>query len=165
MMLRTHAAFALLIGMLSLKYLNVPSTFFFLAMVCIASMLADIDSSNSKIGRKLPALSWFIERAFGHRNFFHSIFPLIAVAVILFYFLDWNVAGAAFLIGYGSHLFTDSFTRMGVGIFHPFYRKRITGFIRTGSLTEYFIFFLLLALNLMIIWKYHLSQNFSFPWF
>ena len=151
MMLRTHAAFGFLVGLISLKYLNVPNQYIFMAIVCFASIIADIDNSNSKIGRRLHTVSWPIEKIFGHRNLFHSIFPLIAIAVIFFYLLGWNVAGAALLIGYGSHLFMDMFTHMGIGLFHPIHNKRITGFIKTGGLTEHLLFFLLLLIDIVVL--------------
>lgn len=151
MMLRTHAAFGFLVGLLSLKYLNVPNSYLFLVMVCVAAVIADIDNSKSKIGRRMHAISWPIEKIFGHRNLFHSIFPLIAIAAIFFYVLDWNVAGTALLIGYGSHLFIDCFTHMGIGLFHPIHNKRITGFMKTGGLTEHLLFFLLLLINIIML--------------
>lgn len=151
MMLRTHAAFGFLVGLLSLKYLNVPNPYLFISMVCVAAVLADIDNSNSKVGRRIHTISWPIEKIFGHRNLFHSVFPLIAIAVIFFYFLGWNVAGAALLIGYASHLFIDCFTHMGIGLFHPLYNKRITGFMKTGGMTEHLLFFLLLLINIVVL--------------
>jgi len=151
MLLRTHLAFGLLLGLLSLKYLNVPNTYLFLLMVCFASALPDVDESSSKIGRKIKPLSWFIEQTFGHRNFFHSIFPLIALFVVFFYILDWNVAGIALLLGYGSHLFIDMFNYMGIGLLYPLYKGRITGFIKTGGIIEHIIFFILIFANILIL--------------
>jgi len=154
MMLRTHVAFGLLVGLLSLKYLNVPNPYIYIAIVLLAAVIPDIDKSDSKVGRRVHALSWFIEKTFGHRNLFHSIFPLIAIFLIFFYFLGWNVAGAAILIGYGSHLFIDCFTHMGIGPFHPIYNRRITGFMKTGGITEHILFFLLLLINLIVLSRF-----------
>lgn len=151
MLLRTHIAFGFLIGLLSLKYLNAPSIYLFLLMVCFASVLPDIDSSDSRIGKKIKPLSWFIEKTFGHRNLLHSIFPLAVMFWIFFYFLRWNVAGIAFLLGYSSHLFLDTFTYMGVGFLHPLYKGRITGFIKTGGIIEYILFFILIFVNILVL--------------
>lgn len=151
MLLRTHVTFGLLVGLLSLNYLNVPSTYVFIAMVCFASALPDIDESDSKIGRKIKPISWFIEKTFGHRNLFHSIFPLVIIFITFFYILDWNVAGIAFLLGYSSHLFIDMFTYMGVGFLHPLYKGRITGFIKTGGIVEHIIFFILIFANILVL--------------
>lgn len=150
-MLRTHAAFGFLIGLLSLNYLNVPNVYIYMALIFIAATIPDIDKSDSKIGKRVHTLSWFIEKTFGHRNLFHSIFPLVAIFLIFFYFLGWNVVGIALLIGYGSHLFIDSFTYMGIGLFHPVHKKRITGFIKTGGIIEHLLFFLLLFVNIILI--------------
>lgn len=154
MMLRTHVAFGILIGLLSLKYLNVPNPYIFLAIVCLASVIPDVDSSQSKIGRKVKTLSWLIEKTIGHRNMFHSIFPLIIIAVTFFYFLDWNVAGTALLIGYGSHLFIDMFTYMGIALFHPLHSRRITGFVKTGGITDHILFLLFLLTDLVILSRF-----------
>lgn len=154
MMLRTHAAFGFLISLLSLKYLNVPNPYIFLTIVCLAAVIPDIDSSKSKIGKRIKTLSWVIEKTIGHRNLFHSIFPLIAIAVIFFYFLNWNVAGIALLIGYGSHLFVDMFTYMGIALFHPVYNRRITGFVKTGGITDHILFFLFLLTDLIILSRF-----------
>ncbi len=151
MLLRTHVTFGLLIGLLSLNYLDVPNKYVYIALICIASALPDIDESNSRIGRKLRPLSTIIEKVFGHRNIFHSIFPLIGIFIIFFYVLDWNVAGIAFLLGYSSHLFTDMFTYMGVGLLYPLYKGRITGFIKTGGIVEHIIFFILILANILVL--------------
>lgn len=151
MLLRTHLAFGLLVGLLSLNYLNVPNTYLFIIMVCFASALPDIDESDSRIGRKIKPLSWFIEKTFGHRNVFHSVFPLIILFLLFFYFLRWNAAGIAFLIGYSSHLFLDTFTYMGVGFLYPIYKGRITGFIKTGGVIEDILFFILIFANILAL--------------
>ncbi|MDP2908129.1 MAG: metal-dependent hydrolase [Nanoarchaeota archaeon] len=151
MLLRTHLAFGLLVGLLSLNYLNVPSTYLFIIMVCFASALPDIDESDSRIGRKIRPISWFIEKVFGHRNVFHSIFPLLAMFITFFYILKWNVAGTAFLLGYSGHLFIDMFTYMGIGLLHPLYKGRITGFIKTGGIVEHVLFFILIFANILVL--------------
>lgn len=151
MLSRTHIAFSLLAGLLSLKYLNVPNAYIFLLITCFASLVPDIDSSDSRIGKKIKPLSWVIEKTFGHRNILHSVFPLMILFWIFFYFLKWNVAGMAFLIGYGSHLFIDMFTYMGIGFLHPLYKGRITGFIKTGSITEHILFFILVFVDILAL--------------
>lgn len=150
-MFQTHIAFGLLAGMLSLKYLNVPNPYIYILIVCTAAAMPDIDESESRIGKKIRPLSWLIEQIFGHRNLFHSVFPLIAIYIIFFHCLKWNVAGAALLIGYGSHLFMDMLTYMGIGPLHPFYRKRITGFIKTGGLVEHILLILLVLADIIIL--------------
>ncbi|MBL7100438.1 MAG: metal-dependent hydrolase [Nanoarchaeota archaeon] len=154
MMLRTHLVFGFLIGLLSLNYLNIGNPYFFLSLVCISAVIADIDNSNSKIGKRIKIISWTIEKIFGHRNLFHSIFPLIAMAAIFFYLLKWNIVGTAILIGYGSHIFIDAFTYMGIGLFHPIHNKRITGFIKTGGITEHLLFILLFLIDIIILSNY-----------
>jgi len=151
MMSRTHLAFGFLIGLLSLNYFNIPNVYVYLAILCVGSILADIDNSESRIGKRIKVVSWPIEKIFGHRNFFHSIFPLVIIFVLFFYIIKWNVVGAALLIGYGSHIFIDMFTHMGVALFHPFHNKRITGFMKTGGVAEHALFFSIVLVDLILL--------------
>ncbi len=154
MMGKTHIVFGILIGLLSLKYLNVPSIPVFLVLVGISSLLVDLDCSQSFLGKRIQTVSWFIEKLFGHRNFFHSVFPLLILLILFFYILDWNIAGMAVLIGYGSHLIMDSFTHMGISLFYPINKKRIRGFTKTGGVADYLLFFIFLSLDLFLIIRY-----------
>lgn len=151
MLFRTHIAFGLLASLLSLKYLEVPNIYTFMILTCLAAVLPDIDESKSRIGRQTGPLSWLIEKIFGHRNIFHSIFPLIGIALLFIYFLKLDMIGTAFLIGYSSHLFIDSFTHMGIGLLYPLSNKRIRGFVKTGGIAEHVLFIMLILANIVVL--------------
>ncbi len=87
------------------------------ALACaIGSLSPDIDNSTSFLGRLVP-ISKTIEKKFGHRTIFHSIFAillLIALAVAI-----KTQILASFTIGYISHILIDCTSIQGVKIFYP----------------------------------------------
>ena len=148
-MFRTHLVFSFLIGLLIISSFDIQNKTIFIIILLIASVLPDIDSYKSKIGKKVKPLSFLINIFLGHRGIFHSLFLLILI--LLFIMLINYEITAAFFIGYLSHLVLDSLTPEGVMFLYPFSKKRIQGFIRTGSLFENILFVLLLALCFCII--------------
>jgi len=134
-----------------LKYLNVPNVYVFLIIACLASLMPDMDKEESKVGKRVKPLSWVLEKLFGHRNLFHSIFPLLAILALFFYVLGWNVAGAAMLIGYASHLLIDSLNFAGIAPFYPLSTKRIVGFVKTGGIVEHVLFFIILIADAVLL--------------
>ena len=124
----------------------------------------DIDKGGSTVSRSLGlptrALSWGIERSFGHRGGFHSL-----VAAVLAYLLGNLLGGLVGLTGLGAllafgwavHLLTDAWTVHGVPLFWPLSvaRVRLPPWISTGSVMEAVV--LVLALGLLAgyaIWPY-----------
>ena len=148
-MFRTHLVFSFLIGLLIISSFDIQNKTIFIIILLIASVLPDIDSYKSKIGKKVKPLSFLINIFLGHRGIFHSLFLLILI--LLFIMLINYEITAAFFIGYLSHLVLDSLTPEGVMFLYPFSKKRIQGFIRTGSLFENMLFILLLVLCFYII--------------
>lgn len=124
MMFYTHMIFSAFLYFLYLAVNGIPFVFSFnqifnLLIMLIFSLLSDIDSNNSKYGRK-----FFFSFLFKHRGILHSLFPLIVLYFINFY---------AFL-GYFSHLFLDSLTKKGI---KPFNSKfKIKWIVRTNSILE-----------------------------
>ena len=148
-MFRTHLIFSFLIGLLIITSFNIQNKIIFIVILLIASIIPDIDSYKSKIGKKIKPLSFLINIFLGHRGIFHSLFLLIPISVFIA-IINPEIA-AAFFIGYLSHLVLDSLTSEGVMFFYPFSKKRTKGFIRTGSLFENMLFILLLVLCFYII--------------
>lgn len=101
------------------------------ALACsLGSLAPDIDNSNSWLGRLLPFLSKPIERKFGHRTLFHSIFAIlslvsIAVAIKTLDLLNHQTFQlfASFSIGYTSHILLDCTSIQGVKILYPLSMK------------------------------------------
>lgn len=129
MLRRTHLIITLFFVLLLLNYFE--NKIVFVCVAFLSTMIPDIDSLNSRYGRHwyFRPLQLFVK----HRGVFHS-FSFIVLIFVLFYF--WvPVLAFPFLVGFGSHLIADCFTREGIKPFWP-WRKRIRGFIRTGGRLE-----------------------------
>ena len=143
-MFRTHLAFSFLIALFCLKIFSIQYPILFVMLVTLLGSLPDIDTTKSKIGRKLWFISIPISFVFKHRGFFHSVFP----ALILFFVLrafGWYFLAFTVLIAYLGHLVGDALTVEGVNFLHPLSTFRIQGFLRTGSMFELVILGVILA--------------------
>ena len=144
MMAPTHIAFGLFTttGLFSLFSLSLHKDYPALGAAILGSLLPDIDSPNSSLGRWLPFVSVPLERRWGHRTVTHCLLAVGALGVasgpLIFY---RTTMYSALLIGYLSHLLADCGTKSGVPLFHPHpaqcvlpgnSRYRVT----TGSLVE-----------------------------
>jgi len=147
MLIRTHLAFSLFFILILLPFIS--SKIFFVAVALLATYIPDIDLKNSKLGKKkiFRPLQIFVK----HRGFFHSFTFLFLITFLLLLFLP--ILSLGFFLGYSSHLFLDSFTPEGIKPFYPF-KKKSAGKFKTGGKVETFSFFVLLFLNLLIIFKY-----------
>ena len=131
MMFYTHMIFSAFLYFLYLYINNI--TFIFshnqiinLLITLVFSLVSDIDSNNSKFGRK-----FIFSFLFKHRGILHSIFPLIILYFTNFY---------AFL-GYFSHLLLDALTKKGI---NPFNSKfKIKWIVSTNSILEKTLSFLI----------------------
>jgi inner membrane protein len=111
----------------------------------ISSILPDMDTKESTVGKILFPISSRLEKIFGHRTFTHSLFfcLLLSIGLIpLFFFKShWYYA---VLLGYFSHLIIDCVNKTGVPFFWP--NKTYFVFpgsprwrIQVGSLGEYIL--------------------------
>lgn len=150
MMFYTHLAFGLLCSLFSLKYLpEISNKYIFILLVCLVSIIPDIDEAGSKLGKKL----WFIAKLFSHRGIFHSIYIPILLFLIFNYIFHSSLIGFAILIGYFSHLILDALTVSGVNFLNPILTFRVSGFIKTGSIFEILLFVVLLGLDVFYLFK------------
>jgi len=151
-MSRTHLIFSFLIGLLIINSFDIQNKVVFIAVLLTASVIPDIDSCKSKIGKKVKPLSFLINIFLGHRGIFHSLLLPILVSLLIMP-INYEIA-AAFFIGYLSHFVLDSLTPEGVMFLYPFSKKRIKGFIRTCSLWENILFFILIILCFEVLFLY-----------
>lgn len=108
-----------------------------------SSLLPDIESPDSFIGRKLPIISHGNKLVFGHRQVFHSLigalaFFLISLILVKGFHLPINYAMAVF-IGYLSHLVLDSFNPAGVPWLWPLEFRLKIPVTQPGGIIERFI--------------------------
>lgn len=152
MLSKTHTLFAVFIGFAAIKYNLVQPVHGFLVLIVISSLLPDLDHSNSYIGKKLPVLSFAIEKVFGKRGFLHSILGCLLVLALLYFALGhfYKTLFFAVALGFISHLVGDSFTKAGVK-WLPFKSAKISGFIKTGGVLEWVIFIILSFLAITFV--------------
>ena len=96
----------------------------------LGSLAPDIDNSNSWLGRILPFISKPIERKFGHRTLFHSIFAILFLVAVVITSKALDILNQksfevllAFSIGYTSHILIDCSSIQGVKILYPLSMK------------------------------------------
>jgi membrane-bound metal-dependent hydrolase YbcI (DUF457 family) len=144
MLLKIHLAITLFFVLVFLS--SVENKIIFIIIAVFATYLPDIDSRYSKIGRKkiTRILNWFTK----HRGIIHSFSFLLII--IIFLVLFFPVAAFGFFLGYGLHLFADSFTPAGIRPFYP--SKKISkGKIRTGGIIERGVLIAFVILDLILI--------------
>ena len=117
----THVGFAELLYLLLLTTAGIGVTPVNGLAVAAASVIPDIDTGASTIGRAVPPLTRFIERRYGHRTLTHSL-PFAGLLFLLL--LVPIMAGidpcTCAIAGYCSHLLLDTCTPNGVRLFYPF---------------------------------------------
>jgi len=153
MMFKTHLAFGLFAGLLSLKFLEAKNIIIFLSLASFFAVFPDIDEKSSKIGKRLKFLSFPIGIIFGHRGMFHTVYLPITI-FLLFLMFDNPIYGIAAFIGYFSHLLTDSLTVHGIRPFYPLLNWKIRSFIKTNSILEFLLFLLIVAIDFYGILTY-----------
>lgn len=135
MLFKTHLAFSFFILVLFWPLLPVDEAKAAFAIIWVlASLIPDIDSTKSILGRFFKPVGWVLR----HRFWLHSVFSAVILSVLIA-FIDVRMAYAVFL-GYVSHLFLDMFNHQGIAIFYPFSKFRIRGPLKTGKTGERVVF-------------------------
>lgn len=126
MLKQTHITFGLASGIVTLDYIAITPNelpVYFTGLI-IGSLINDIDTPKSTIGRKLPLISHLLKILFGHRNFFHSLLFYAFLFSITRAFLPFSLhMGIA--IGSASHLIGDMMTSKGIKLLFPIVKKNI----------------------------------------
>ena len=130
MMRKTHIAFAILGVLILLPF--VKSKIIFASVAVIATLLPDLDSHSSRLGRNV--LMRPIQMVTGHRGILHSLTFCLFIGVLLEFFIP--VLALGFFLGYSIHLLADSFTVMGISAFWPIKKIVSRGRIETGGKFE-----------------------------
>ena len=117
----THITFAEFIYLLILTTTGVSLSAVNASVIAISSLLPDVDTQASTLGRIIPIISTRLERRFGHRTLTHSLPCLVTLGVVALplYALSHSLY-ACFITGYASHSFLDTMTVNGVKLFYPF---------------------------------------------
>ena len=144
MLTRTHLAIVIFFILFFIN--SVQHKFIFVAVALIATLLPDVDSQFSKLGRKkiFRIVQFFVK----HRGIFHSYTFAILITLIFVFFIPQIALG--FFLGYGLHLLGDSFTLEGIVPFYP-YKRKVRGKMRTGGRTEIIVFFAFVIVDAFLL--------------
>ena len=105
----------------------IPTVLFYLGST-VGSLLPDIDEPKSYIGRMILKTSVlrfpFKYLNIPHRSYTHSLFPIMALSIILtpvFMYapisISWLFLWLGIVFGYLSHLLLDSLTKKGIPVY------------------------------------------------
>lgn len=140
---KTHIAGGIAAG-LAYAYVSGMDPIILSGAGIVGALIPDICHSGSKIGRKMPITSRFVNLVFGHRAFTHSLMFLVAMAFVLKAFVPFAAVTAGIIVGMASHYILDMGTRRGIQLFFPIdFRVRFPITTKTGSAVENLIFSLL----------------------
>lgn len=149
MLIRTHLVVSVFFALLFLDYfVTLENKVLFFLVAVISTFLPDIDSKTSKLGRK--KYFRFIQFIAGHRKWLHS-FVFLGIVFFVIYLFS-KVIAFGFLLGYGTHLFGDALTLKGIKPLYPLNFK-LKGFIKSGGFFELILFFVLVVVGLLFIYK------------
>jgi inner membrane protein len=159
MMAKTHMLLAVTVTSMVLETTH-PIV---LGTAALASQLPDVDTSTSFAGRWCWPLARWLESRFAHRTVTHSFLATVFIAL-----LAWPLRShsaqlwAAFILGYFSGWFGDTFTKAGVAAFYPLSSARLVIpanprlRLTTGTRAEYVVLALLL---IALLGSLHLNSN------
>lgn len=144
MLIKTHLAICVFFILIFLPIINHDIVFVISAL--LATFIPDIDSRYSKLGRrKLARILQFFTK---HRGIIHSFSFLFLVTIIIAIFFP--VLAVGFFLGYGLHLFMDSFTIQGIKPFWPL-KKDSMGNLRTGGRIESILLWIFTLADIVLI--------------
>lgn len=143
MIWKTHLAIGLAVALYFLPFVN--NEFIFFPVVVVASMIPDIDSAFSVVGKK--RIFKPIQLMTGHRGILHTYTFCMAVSILFAFFVP--VLALPFFLGYSFHLFADSFTVMGIKPFWPF-KMKSKGVVKTGGPIDKGIFVVFVIIDVVL---------------
>lgn len=143
MLLKTHILFAVLAILLIVQH--VESRFFFILMVLMASVIPDMDTGFSRVGKNIAAKTGqlFVK----HRGIVHSL--TIGIIVSVLFSIYWPVGALGFFVGWSVHMICDSFTKEGIQAFWPL-KFKTSGFISTGGRFEESLFISMIFIDFVV---------------
>jgi inner membrane protein len=154
MMTPTHIAFSVALTSIALGTAN-PEI---LGIAAIASLLPDIDTSRSFIGRLFFPLSRWLETRTIHRGVTHSFFASGVITLISYPLAVYGYSHVwhGLILGYFFGWFADTFTKSGVQAFYPSRGRMIIPRnprlrLGTRSNAEWFLLMVLIVIAILSI--------------
>lgn len=112
----------------SLWNVNIFSNPYYLAVTILVSLLPDIDTPKSIIGKPFYPISKWLYRKYGHRTITHSLLFCAILTLITYVFeklngIEHTHYSQIVFFAYFGHLLLDMFTTTGVPILYPFWKN------------------------------------------
>jgi inner membrane protein len=158
---KTHASCGILVGALAIEYYKTDlfTSVTIVVLAVIASLLPDICHTQSKIGRKIRILSFFIRLLFGHRTFTHSILFIVIIGFGLYVIQTPQYYFITIITGLISHVILDMLTSKGVKLFYPIpLTVKLPITFKTGGLVDLSLASALIIGSLYTLFKYNIDD-------
>jgi membrane-bound metal-dependent hydrolase YbcI (DUF457 family) len=151
--------FGLVVLCMSVLMLGFDSNYSFqLALILLSfslgSVLPDIDSEDSTIGKYIKPISSMIP----HRTITHTIWAVLVIGVAAWF--SQSIYLFALAVGYAVHIAEDSFSEQGIRWFYPIPSMRSKRFrlaYETGGFAETIMFLLAIGAHVLcagfVIWS------------
>ncbi|MGL5330899.1 MAG: metal-dependent hydrolase [Peptostreptococcaceae bacterium] len=112
---KAHLTFSIPLSIMFSYTVQLPPelTLLSIAATSLGSLLPDIDTPHSFLGRRIFPISWLINKVFHHRGIFHSIIFYTIIFIPLPYFFCTMTGGTIIVslyIGIISHILLDRVT-------------------------------------------------------
>lgn len=119
-----HLTFSSISALYVISKLDLPPehSLLSLSIIVISSLLPDIDTPYSYLGRKLKPISYLIYHIFGHRTITHSllIWTLLLIASPIFLHTTTSIIiFFSMYLGIMSHILLDMISPIGVPLLYP----------------------------------------------
>lgn len=133
---QTHIITSVAAGAYLTTVTDAPFTFTFVGGIIVGSLIPDIDEPNSYIGRRSFGIAKLIKKAFGHRGLTHSLLAWMCFSLIYYFYPNHFTYGLC--AGYLFHIAGDFFSKRGVPLFSPIWKKKFKFLItyETGKIGE-----------------------------
>lgn len=137
----------------SLWNVNIFADPYYLTATVIFSLLPDIDTPKSIIGKPFYPLSRWIYRKYGHRTITHSILATIILTLTVYIFeklhgIQHTHYSQIVFFAYFGHILLDMFTTSGAPLLYPFWKNpcvipgNVAYRFKTGNLKQEGILFI-----------------------
>lgn len=143
---KTHLAVGLALGLYFVPF--VTQKILFIPLVLLASLLPDVDSTSSELGRR--KIFRPMQVLFEHRGPLHSYTACILASILLTFLLP--TFSLPLFLGYSFHLFLDSFTVMGI---RPFWPLKFTssGKVKSGGVVDRTLLWVFVVIDIFLLIK------------
>lgn len=159
---RTHAAAGVCAGICVASHAGLPlgTGILVIASSAIGSLLPDLDTFTSTLGRRTAPVSFLIRLVFGHRTILHAVIPWTLLAVLLCgIYPDVTTYVSAAAVGVATHLLLDMLNPAGVPLLWPLGIRFRLGIFRSGGLCDRLLGIGLSVAAIIFAYHYVLAQT------